>query len=327
MSASPAPIREQPLLPGDGAIRPARPAWRSRLTRLDVTATPYLMIAPFFILFGAFGLFPLLYNVVVSFRTWKLDAPDKNGWAGLQNYSGLLGDDEMWNALKNTVGLFVLSSVPQLLAALILAAVLNRRLRFQTFFRMGVLLPYTTPIVASTLVFGAVFARETGIVDSLLGQPIDWRADIWSSWFGVVTMVNWRWTGYWAIIFLAAMQSVPRDLYEAATVDGAGVWTQFWRITVPLLRPAILFAVVISTIGGLQLFAEPLFFDEGKAPDANGGSDHQFQTIGIYIYKVAWKNLDLGSAAAISVGLFVLIVVLTALNAWVTSRLARGGRS
>ena len=327
MSVSPAPIREQPLLPGRGPVRAPRPAWRSRLTRLDVKVTPYLMIAPFFLLFGAFGLFPLLWNVKASFEFKKLDDPTLSGWAGFENYTNMLGDDEMWNALKNTFGLFVFSAVPQLIVALFLAAILNRKLRFQTFFRMGVLLPYVTPIVASTLVFGAVFATESGIVDSTFGSTQDWRADIWSSWGGVITMVNWRWTGYWAIIFLAAMQSIPRDLYEAATVDGAKVWTQFWRITVPLLRPSILFAVIISTIGGLQLFTEPLLFDEGKAQDANGGSDHQFQTIAIYIYKVAWKRLDLGKAAAISVGLFVVIVVITSLNAWLTNRLSRGGRS
>jgi len=335
MSVSPAPIRE-PMLPGRGSGGAPRPAWRSRLTRLDTKVTPYLMIAPFFILFGAFGLFPLIFNIAVSFRSWRLDDPDAQGlfgksWSGLDNYTALLHDDEMWGALKNTIGLFVLSTIPQILTALLLAGILNRKLRFQTLFRMGVLLPYVTPIAASTLVFGAVFTLDTGIVDSLLTQvglpSVDWHAEVWSSWLAIITMVNWRWTGYWAIIFLAAMQAIPRDLYEAATVDGAKVWTQFWKITVPLIRPSILFAVIVSTIGGLQLFAEPLLFDEGKATDANGGSYHQFQTIGIYIYKTAWKSLNMGGAAAISVGLFLLIIVITSMNAWITNRVARGGRS
>ncbi|MDQ1287143.1 MAG: Cellobiose transport system permease protein [Actinomycetota bacterium] len=298
-----------------------------RLSRFDVKFTPYLLIAPFFLLFGVFGLFPLLYNIVVSFRNWQLDEPESNGWTGFDNYRYMLEDTEMWNALYNTFGLFVISTVPQLILALVLAALLNQKLRFQTFFRMGVLLPYITPIAASTLVFGAVFAREIGLANSLLQQvgstPVDFKADVWSSWLAIVTMVNWRWTGYWAIIFLAAMQSIPKDLYEAATVDGAGSIAQFRRITVPLLRPAILFAVVVSTIGGLQLFAEPLLFDD-KTQDANGGSAHQFQTIGLYIYKTAWKTLDLGQAAAMSVGLFLFIVLITSINAWFTNRI--GGR-
>jgi cellobiose transport system permease protein len=328
MSAPAVPAAQrQPAPEGQGSPRPGRAAWRSRLTRLDMTVTPYLLIAPFFVLFGAFGLFPLLYNLVVSFRTWRLDDPAADGWAGLENYRTMLGDAEFWRAMRNTVGLFVFSSGPQLLVALLLAAVLNRRLRFQTLLRMGVLLPYITPIAASTLVFGAVFAKETGLVNSGLTElglgTVDFKADVWSSWLAVVTMIDWRWTGYWALIFLAAMQSVPRDLYEAATVDGAKVWTQFWRITVPLIRPSIVFAVVVSTIGGLQLFTEPLLFDD-TPQNASGGSAGQFQTIGMYVYKTAWKDFDLGSAAAMSTGLFVVIVVVSAINAWLTHRI--GGR-
>jgi cellobiose transport system permease protein len=298
-----------------------------RLSTLDLKVTPYLLISPFFILFGVFGLFPLLYNFVVSFRNWQLDEPESNGWSGLDNYRAMLDDTDMWNALFNSMGLFVLSTVPQLALALVLAALLNQKLRFQTIFRMGVLLPYITPIAASTLVFGAVFAREIGLVNSFIelggGTPIDFRADVWSSWLAIITMVNWRWTGYWAVIFLAAMQSIPKDLYEAATVDGAGAIAQFRRITIPLLRPAILLSVVVSTIFGIQLFAEPLLFDD-KTQDANGGSAHQFQTIGLYIYKVAWKNLDMGQAAAMSVALFLFIVMMTAVNAWITNRI--GGK-
>ena len=328
MSAPTLPAPEQQSAPGGPAgSRPARAAWRSRLTRFDIKYTPYLLIAPFFILFGVFGLFPLIFNLVVSLRDWRLDEPDKSGWVGLQNYRDIMSDSDMWNAMYNTVGMFILAVIPQLVVALFLAAVLNRRLRMQTFFRMGILLPYITPIAASTLVFGAVFAPDSGIVNLLLKEvgitPIEFRAEVWSAWLGVLTMVNWRWTGYWAIIFLAAMQSIPKDLYEAATVDGAGVWTQFRRITLPLLRPSIIFAVVVSTIGGLQLFTEPLLFDDVPT-NASGGSAHQFQTIGMYIYKVAWKDLNLGSAAAMSVGLVVVTMLVTSVNAFLSSRI--GGR-
>jgi len=322
----PAPEPRVVLGPPTGPS-PTRSAWRSRLTRLDIKLTPYLLISPFFILFITFGLFPLGFNAVVSFRTWRLDEPEKDGWAGLQNYKDMLSDTDMWHALYNTAGLFLIATVPQLTIALILAAILNRKLKMQTFWRMGVLLPYITPIAASTLVFQIVFAKDTGIVNSVLTQlhihPVDFKAEVWSSWLAVITMIDWRWTGYWTVIFLASMQSISKDLYEAATVDGASPVRQFTAITIPLLRPAILFAVVISTIGGLQLFTEPLLFDDTPT-NANGGSASQFQTIAMYVYKVAWKNLNEGSAAAMSVGLFVLIVVITALNAFITSRI--GGR-
>ena len=154
-------------------------------------------------------------------------------------------------------------------------------------------------------------------------ETIDWRADTWSSWFAIITMVNWRWTGYWAIIFLAAMQSISKELYEAATIDGAGPWRQFWRLTVPLIRPAIVFAVVMSSIGGLQLFTEPLLFDLNVA-DAGGGADGQWQTVQMYIFRVAWRNMNLGYAAALSWILFLIIVVVAATFSLLTNRI--GGR-
>ncbi len=302
---------------------PQRSAWRSRLSRFDIKYTPYLLISPFFVLFAVFGIFPLAYNLVVSLRTWKLDDPTADGWAGLDNYRRVIADGDFVKALVNTFGIFVLSSGPQLLVALVLAGLLNRRLRAQTTFRMGVLLPYVTPIAASTLVFGFVFARDTGLANYVLSLvhlgPVDWHADRWSSWLAISAMVNWRWIGYNTLIYLAAMQTVPRDLYEAAALDGAGYWRQFRSITVPLIRPAILFTIVLSTIGGLQLFTEPLLFDENPAT-ATGGSDGQFQTVAMLIYKVAWKDLNLGYASAMAWILFLIIVLVAAFNGLLSSR-------
>jgi cellobiose transport system permease protein len=296
---------------------------RSRLHRWDRRYSPYLFIAPFFVLFGIFGLFPLLFNAVVSFRTYKLDDPTANGWAGLDNYRRLLTDSDWWNALYNTVGIFLLSSIPQLVLALFLAALLNRKLRARTFLRVAVLLPYITPIAASTLVFAALFDSQFGMLNWLLSLanigPIDWRADKWSSWIAISTMVDWRWIGYNTLIYLAGMQAVPRDLYEAAAIDGASAWRQFTRITVPLIRPTILFTVVLSTIGGLQLFTEPLLFDNNVS-NATGGSTSQFQTVALLVYKVGWKDLNLGYAAALSCALFLIIILFASLNSYLTSR-------
>jgi cellobiose transport system permease protein len=255
---------------------------------------PYLLILPFFLLFAVFGIFPLLFNGVVAFRTWRLDDPYSNGWAGWANFTRLLEDSTFWNALYNTFGIFVLSTVPQLLLALMLANLLNHKLRGQTWWRVSALLPYITPIAASTL--GVALA----------------------------TMVNWKWTGYNALIYLAAMQSVPRDLYEAAAIDGAGPWKQLWRITVPMIRPVIIFTVVLSTIGGLQLFTEPMLFEQ-NAQAATGGAGGQWQTVAQLIYRTGWKNLNLGYAAAMSWALFLIIVVVAALNAILVNRLG-GGR-
>lgn len=300
-----------------------RRTWRSRLGRMDVKYTPYLLISPFFLLFAVFGLFPLVYNLVVSLRVWKLDDPTQNGWAGLANFRRVFQDGDFMHALINTFGIFLMSSIPQLILALILAGLLNRKLRMQTTLRMGILLPYVTSVAASTLVFGTVFARDTGLANYVLHfigvGPIDWQAGKWSSWAAISVIVDWRWIGYNALIYLAAMQSVPRDLYEAAAIDGASQIKQFTKITVPMIRPAIIFTVVLSTIGGLQLFTEPLLFDSNPN-SASGGSIHQFQTVGVLIYKVGWKDLNLGYAAAMSWVLFLIILVVAALNGFLTSR-------
>lgn len=323
--AAPAPARPvEP--PPDG-----RAHLRYRLYRFDARYMPYLLIAPFFVLFAVFGLFPIAFNAVVALRNWRLDDPTLTGWAGLANFDRLLTDGDFWNALYNTFGIFLLSTVPQLLLALVVASLLNRRLRAQTWFRVGVLLPYITPVTASTLIFSVVFARDTGIANwalSLLGmgetEPIDWRSAKWSSWIAIATMVNWKWIGYNALLYLAAMQSIPRDVYEAAAVDGAGPWRQLWRITVPMIRPVVIFTVVLSTIGGLQLFTEPMLFDSNPAL-ASGGADGEWQTIAQLIYKVGWRDLNLGYAAAMSWALFLIILIVAGGNALITNRLG-GGR-
>lgn len=301
--------------------------WRNRFSTWNVKYMPYVLISPFFILFAVFGLFPLIYNGVVSLRTWRLDNPAADGWAGLENYRKLFGDSDFWNALYNTFGIFVVATIPQLLIALILAGLLNRKLRATTTFRMGVLVPYITPIAASTLIFASVFANRYGVADQLLKAiglgPVDWRAERWSSWTAISIMVDWRWIGYMTLIYLAAMQSVSREIYEAAAIDGAGPQRQFWSLTVPLIRPTIVFTAVIATIGMMQLFTEPLLFDSNTAA-ASGGSAHQFQTVALLIYQTGWKNLNLGYAAAMSWVMFVIIVALAAVNAFLTNRLGRG---
>ncbi|MEV0456971.1 carbohydrate ABC transporter permease [Catellatospora methionotrophica] len=291
---------------------------------------PYVLIAPFFILFTIFGLFPLIFNGVVALRTWRLDDPAQDGWAGLANFERLLTDEDFWNALYNTFGIFVLSTVPQLFLALCVAFLLNRRLRGQTWFRVSMLLPYITPLTASTLVFLVVFGRDTGVANwvlSLFGMdsPIDWRAGKLQSWVAIATMVNWKWIGYNALLYLSAMQTIPRDIYEASALDGASSWKQLWRITVPMILPVVIFTVVLSTIGGLQLFTEPMLLDSNPA-SASGGSNGEWQTIAQLIYKVGWKNLNLGYAAAMSWALFGIIVIVAVVNTLVTNRLGGGKR-
>jgi cellobiose transport system permease protein len=200
---------------------------------------------------------------------------------------------------------------------------LNQRLRGLTFLRMGVLLPIVTSVAAVGIVFSQIFDRDAGMVNGLLGLvgagAVDWRADKWSSWIAISTMVNWRWIGYNALIYLAAMQSIPRELYEAATVDGASRIRQFRSVTVPLIRPAILFTVIVSTIGGMQLFTEPLIFGQGTFA-VSGGSLRQFQTLSMFMFEKAFREFDYGYGSAVAWMIFVLIMVLALVNFLITRR-------
>ncbi|MFC4012583.1 carbohydrate ABC transporter permease [Nonomuraea purpurea] len=291
------------------------------LARLDLVGSPYLFVAPFFVIFAVFGLFPLLYTAWVSLHDWELAG--NAGFVGLANYADLFADPDFWNAVVNTLGMFVLATVPQLLLALVVASLLNQRLRALMFFRMGVLAPIVTSVAAVGIVFSQIFDRDAGMANGLLAllgvDPVDWRADKWSSWLAISVMVDWRWTGYNALIFLAAMQSVPRDVYEAAAIDGASKARQFWGITVPLIRPAILFAVIISTIGGMQLFTEPLIFGQG-AYAISGGSLRQFQTVAMYMFEKAFRDFDYGYGSAVAWMIFLLIVAFALVNFLVTRR-------
>ncbi|MGW7363646.1 carbohydrate ABC transporter permease, partial [Streptomyces sp. NPDC054841] len=301
-----------------------RRARRSRWYRRDVRWSPYAFVAPFFVFFAAFGLFPLLYTGWASLHRVELTAPNDMEWVGLRNFTRLLEDEFFWNALKNTFTIGLISTVPQLLMALVIAHLLNYRLRGSMFFRVAALTPYATSVAAATLVFVLLFGRDYGMVNWALGlagiDPVDWQNGEWTSQIAVSTIVIWRWTGYNALIYLAAMQAIPNDLYESAALDGASRRQQFLHVTVPSLRPTILFTCVVSTIGATQLFGEPLLFN-GSA-GATGGADHQFQTLGLYLYEQGWANLHLGRASAIAWTMFLILLVIGAVN-WLLVRRLR----
>lgn len=287
--------------------------------------SPYAFVAPFFVFFAAFGLFPLIYTGWASLHQVELTDPTHMEWAGWHNFSRLWEDEFFWKALRNTFTIGVISTVPQLMMALGIAHLLNYRLRASMFFRVAILTPYATSVAAATLVFALLFGRDYGMINWVLGlvglDGIDWQNGTWTSQIAVSTIVIWRWTGYNALIYLAAMQAVPNDLYESAALDGASRWEQFLHVTIPSLRPTILFTVVVSTIGATQLFGEPLLFN--TAGTATGGADHQYQTLGLYMYEQGWVNLHLGRASAIAWTMFLILLLIAAVNALFARRLRK----
>ncbi|WP_404430349.1 sugar ABC transporter permease [Microbacterium lacus] len=313
---SPAPERRTRVL-----------SFSQKLSRWDLKFSPYLYISPFFILFAIIGIFPIVFTAVISFQEWDL-VRNSGTFVGFEQYAWILNDPKFWTALRNTFSIFLLSTIPQLILALFIAAMLDRNIRAKTFWRMSVLLPFVMAPVAVALIFSNMFGDNYGLVNNILTniglEPIQWHKDAFASHIAIATMVNFRWTGYNALILLAAMQAVPREYYEAATVDGANAFRQFWSITLPSLKPTLIFVIITSTIGGLQIFDEPRMFDN----TGQGGSAQQWLTITLYLYNIGWGEFNFGRAAALAWILFIIIIVIGLINLFITRRLVRdeGGR-
>jgi cellobiose transport system permease protein len=283
---------------------------------------PYAYVAPFFLLFLIFGLFPLLFTFYVALFDW--DPIGEHKYVGLANFSQLLHDPLFFGAMRNTFSIWLLSTVPQLMLALGMAHLLNHaRLRAATLFRMSVLVPYITSVAATTIVFAQLFDRDYGMLNwflQLLGfQHVDFTASGWGSQIMIAVMVAWRWTGYNTLLYLATLQSVPRELFEAAAADGANGWRQFRHITIPALRPIIAFTVVTSTIGGLQIFTEPLLAN--PVGGLTCGAARQCQTLSLFLYEQAFGRFHFGYGAAIGVALFVMVVIVSAINYLLVTRI------
>jgi cellobiose transport system permease protein len=309
--------------PRASTVPPAASRRRVRDT-IGERIAPYAYIAPFFLIFTVFGLFPLLFTFYVALFDWN--PVGEHTFVGLDNFTRLFDDPRFWNALRNTISIWFLSTVPQLLIALGLAHLLNHaRLRFATLFRMSMLVPYITSVAATTVVFAQLFDRDYGLLNwglHLVGLgPVNFVQSTWGSQVMIATMVIWRWTGYTTLLYLASLQAISRDIYEAASVDGAGSWKQFRYITIPSLRPVIVFTVVTSTIGGLQIFTEPLLVS--RSAPLTCGPVRQCQTLTLFLFEQGFGQFKFGYGAAIGVSLFVLVVAFALLNFLLSTRIRR----
>jgi len=279
----------------------------------------YLYISPFFILFGVFGLFPIVFTAFISFHKW--DILGTREYVGFRNYELLFTDPLFWKSLGNTFSIWVISTLPQLFMALVIAFVLNQAfLKGKQFFRLSVFLPNITSVVAVAIIFDSIFGHHYGILNyflSLFGvENINWEGTYIGTHIAIATMVMWRWVGYNSIIYLSALQSIPKDLYEAATIDGASKIQQFFTITIPMIRPMILFTVILSTIGGMQIFAEPQIFSGD-----GGGALDQGLTLTLYLYEEAFVRNSFGYASSLAWVLFIIIVLFSLVNMFITNRI------
>jgi cellobiose transport system permease protein len=309
---------------GSGARVQAAPPAQPRRVRygLGERLAPYGYILPFFVLFFVFGLFPLIFTFVISLFDWN--PIGTKTFVGLANFTRLGNDPRFWNAAVNTLSIWLLSTVPQLVVALFLSHLLNHtRLRFANFYRMSMLIPYITSVAATTIVFAQLFDRDYGLFNYFIGFLGFDHVDLMSSRIGshllIALMVAWRWFGYSTLLYLASLQAIPREIYEAASVDGATGWNQFLNITVPSLRPVIIFTIVTSTIGGLQIFTEPLLLSPGG--QFTCGATRQCQTLTLFLYEQAFGQFKFGYGAAVGVALFGMIVIIALINFLLSTRL------
>lgn len=284
--------------------------------------TFYLTVAPFFAIFTLFSIFPVAFSFYLGFNQW--DGFSAPAFVGLENYMRALSDPVFQKAIWNTLFLWFWSTLLTVGLALVLAVLINEYVVFgKTYFRMVFLMPLLVAPAVAAIILRIFFTSNGGLVNlftgALTGTPsyFDWLgSEFWIKPL-VVLLVVWRWTGWHMIIFLAGLQSIPRDIYEAARIDGVGRWAIFSRITVPLLLPALAFSIITATLGGLQMFDEPYVLTQGL-----GGTDNSSTTIGMYLYATAFTQFNFGLGAAVSWYIFAAVVVLTVLYQAVTRRLA-----
>jgi multiple sugar transport system permease protein len=281
--------------------------------------TGYLFILPTFIGFLVFILGPVLASLGLSMFTWDLMARRAPEFVGARNFVELAGDTRLLQSFRNTV-VFVLGAVSLEISLAVVLAVLVQSVRSRPltyFLRSAFFIPLSLSGAAVAVVLSYLFHKEFGVINYYLvllgGDRIPWLAS--SSWslVAVIFAATWRSLGFNFIIFVAGVQNISRELYEAADVDGAGPLRKFWNITIPMLSPTLLFVAIIGVIGALQVFEQPYVMTRGGPGDSS-------RTVVMIIYESAFQNLAIGYGAAIASLLFLLIMGLTILQFWLSTR-------
>ena len=301
----------------EGAVAPR---WRfgapSHLGRGE-RISGWLFIAPALILLGIFMIYPIIWSLWMSFQVGK---GMNFSFGGFTNIIRLTKDPVFIRALTNTC-IFLVVQVPiMIVLALLFANALNDpTLRLRGLFRTAIFLPCVTSLIAYSTLFKSMFAAD-GVINKaliavhILEAPIAWLGDPFWAKVVIILAITWRWTGYNMVFYLAAMQNIDRSIYEAARIDGVPAWARFRYLTIPMLKPVILFTTVISTIGTLQLFDEVYNFTAGT-----GGPSDSTVTLSLYIYNLTFKFMpSFGYSATVSWVIVIVVAILTFLQFLVT---------
>lgn len=270
--------------------------------------TPWIFLAPALFFIAVFSIYPLFETIVLSFMKQNRGVL---AFAGIENYKRLFSDQYFFISLKNSL-IYLIIQVPIMtILSILLAIILHRGItKLKSMYRTAFFVPFIVESVAYSLIFVLLF-QERGVVNFLFSifniGPIMWLTQTWPARIVIMLIITWRWTGYNMVIILAGLQTIPEDYYEASRIDGANAFQQFFYITVPMLKPVILFSTILSTIGTLNLFTEAYLL-------TNGGPNNSTITLGLYIYRQAFQSLNLTYAATISVAILVIVGVLSRLQ-------------
>ncbi|MFC0134613.1 lactose ABC transporter permease [Massilia eurypsychrophila] len=284
--------------------------------RLDHPMLPYLFLIPACSILGMFVIYPALEAIMLSFTDFNMITSPS--WVGLANYRALWRDPFFWSALRNTL-LYLIVVVPALvLLPIFLALLVNRAIPGITLFRAALYLPAITSLVISGLIWKWVY-EEKGILNYLLiasgitDNPVAFLTDPNNALFSVMAVTVWSGMGYYMVIYLAGLQSIPRHLYEVAEVEGVSAWQQTWHITIPLLRPSVAVVTVMSSISAMKVFEEVYVMTQGGPLDSS-------KTLVFYIYQSAFEDFEMGYASAIGVVLFAITLVFSLINLRILGR-------
>ncbi len=291
--------------------------WRSWLSKPSVGEgiTAYLLLLPTLVGLALFQVGAVVASFGISFTKFTVVRPPV--LVGLANYERLVTDDRFWKVLWNTT-YFTLGNVPLGIAlALVLAIAMNQKIKGIAVFRTVYFLPVVSSMVAVSLLWSWLYARDIGLLNWLLGRVgiprVPWLSSVRWAMPSVIIMSIWKTLGYDMVIFLAGLQSIPPELYEAAKIDGAGSWRLFRHITIPMISPIIFFVLILSVVGSFQVFAQTYVMTQG-------GPLWSTLTLVYYIFQWAFQRFSMGYASALAYVLFLIIMAITLVQFWFEKR-------
>jgi len=270
-----------------------------------LTLMGYLMSAPYIVYFLIFSAFPIFFSFFLIFHRWNIVGPMK--WVGLANFNMMFSDPLFWTSIYNTI-IFLLIHIPlQVAVALVLAEVLNQKIKARAFFRAAFFMPVVVSGVVVTILWKQLYSTDTGLLNNLLMVigfgKVEWLTSTAMAMPSIAIMATWKNVGLYMILFLAGLQSVPAYMYEAADMDGATTLQKFRYITIPAINPVIVMVLILSTIGGFSLFIEPYVMTGG------GPLNSTLSTV-LYIYRQGFSFYKMGYAATLGFMLAAIIFIV-----------------